>query len=462
MQPTACKRGRLWSRLFAPLDIAFLVFFRIAFGGFMIWWFWKRLAGAEADSFHIATGFVPTYYFFDWLRPWPGIGMYVHFWGLVVCGCCVMLGLAYRLSASLLALGYAYVFLLEKMYYNNHFYLIGLLSLVMVFLPANRACSIDVLLRPKIHSTTAPAWTLWLLRVQIAIPYFYGGFAKLSPDWLAGEPMRSFFSEEDFAPHLGPIFRGEAGVMFFTYGGLIFDLAVVPLMLWKRTRLFGFAAAILFNLNNAFMFQIGIFPWLMMAATLLFFPPSWPRAVFLWQSPADLPQHDWTPPARLSASQKLTLTLLGLYLSVQLLVPFRHLLYPGDANWTDEGQTFAWRMMLRTKSVTRDSRVYVYYPKSGRKVTVLSAEHDSSDFGQFQRATIMGNPDLLLQYCHYVSRELRAKHSEPFEIRADVAVSMNGRNPQRLVDGNVDLAAQPRSLKSASWIMPLVEPLRTP
>ena len=41
------------------------------------------------------------------------------------------------------------------------------------------------------------------------------------------------------------------------------------------------------------------------------------------------------------------------------------------------------------------------------------------------------------------------------EVRARTFVSLNGRRPQPLVDPDVDLAAQPRDLSHASWIVPL-------
>ena len=38
--------------------------------------------------------------------------------------------------------------------------------------------------------------------------------------------------------------------------------------------------------------------------------------------------------------------LVVLFLGIQFLLPLRHLLYPGNVNWTEEGFRFAWRVML--------------------------------------------------------------------------------------------------------------------
>jgi hypothetical protein len=69
------------------------------------------------------------------------------------------------------------------------------------------------------------------------------------------------------------------------------------------------------------------------------------------------------------------------------------------------------------------------------------------------------NPDMILQFCHMNARELERRGCEEVDIRAQVLVSLNGRNPQYLIDPNVNLAAQPRNLWSADWIAPLLQPL---
>lgn len=456
MQPASC-----WCRLFAPVDIASVVFFRVVFGAVMIWWLCDKIANGTVDRHYVAPAFHFNYFGFGWVRPWPGIGMYLHFYALVACAAGLLLGLAYRIAATFFFLGFTYVFLLDETFYNNHYYLISLIGFALIFVPANRALSVDVLIRPKLQSTTISAWNLWLLRALVGLPYFYGGVSKLGSDWLHGEPIRTLLSRENFAVTLGPDLRGESTIMLLSYGGLLFDLVVVPLLLWKPTRIVAFVAAVAFHLSNVMVFNrestefnIGIFPWLMIGATTIFFSPSWQRSVFLRTSPGNLPPTESAAPVRLSGRQKVTLFLLGAFLTVQFVIPFRHLLYAGDANWTDEGHKFAWRMILRDKTVM-SAGIYVRYRDDGRTVIVDPAQHLLPQ----QHRVMMGTPDCLLQYCHYLDRVLREGGHEDFEVHADITVSLNGREPQRLIDPNVDLAAQPRSFKSASWIMPLTEPL---
>ncbi len=241
----------LRSRLFAPVDIAFLVLFRIAFGGIMLWQVWRYFDYGWIQRYYIDPLFHFSYFGFGWVQPWAGDGMYFHFYALGVLAAFIMVGLWYRVSAALFFLGFTYVFLLDQAHYLNHFYLISLISLLMIFLPAHRALSLDALLRPSLRSKTVPAWPLWLLRAQIGIALFYGGLAKLNVDWLRGEPMRMWLADRTAFPLVGHLFTEEWMVYFISYGGLLYDLLAVPFLLWRRTRLAAFAVTVFFHVSNS-------------------------------------------------------------------------------------------------------------------------------------------------------------------------------------------------------------------
>jgi len=176
--------------LFRQVDIASLVFFRIAFGTVMLWEVFRYLRGDRIYRYWIDPSFHFTYPFFGWVHPWPGEGMILHFYLLGVLSVLIIVGLFYRLSMALFFVGFTYVFLLEQAQYLNHFYFVSLVSFLMIFVPAHRAASIDALIRPKLRSATTPVWALSLLAGQMGIVYFFGGIAKINRDWLRGEPMR--------------------------------------------------------------------------------------------------------------------------------------------------------------------------------------------------------------------------------------------------------------------------------
>ncbi len=503
-----------WSLPFEPVDVASLAFFRIAFGLLMLWetvhFFSNNLLGA----LFVEPAFLFKFYGFEWVQPWPGIWLYVHFAVLGVLSILILIGLWYRVATALFAVGFTYVFLLDQGLYLNHFYLICLVSLLMTFVPANRALSIDALRCPARRSDTVPAWSLWLLRTQFGIVYFYAGLAKLNGEWFHGEPMRSFLATKGDFPIIGPYIESAGMITFFTVGGLAFDLLIVPLLLWRRTRVAAFAVATFFHVNNMLLFNIDVFPWFMIAATTLFLSPDWPRRIVArWRRE---PQDEWHP-GPLAARQKITLSLIGVYLAVQLLVPLRHFFYPGSGQWTEEGNRFAWHMLLGVKrtevrfqvsdadsekqwtvdpatflspgevgllntspaltsaymrtlvdewrkngydrvNIRRERRWVVFRvtdPASGEQWTL-----DPVDLGlpPKQARRMSGTPDMVLQFAHHIVRLMRERGLESVEVRADGLMSLHGREYQRMVDPDVDLAKEPRTLGHAAWIRPLEKP----
>jgi hypothetical protein len=450
---------RLCAALYEPVDISFLVFFRIVFGGILLWEVYRYFTHGWIARYFVEPAVNFTYYGFSWVKPWPGRGMYVHFFVLGLAAACVMVGFLYRFAAPILFLTFTYSFLLDQTRYLNHFYLVCLISFLMCFLPAERAFSVDALLRRKIRSDVVPAWTLWLLRAQIGIPYFYGGLAKLNSDWIhGGEPMRIWLSPLTRMHGFGHLFASNFVVYSFVIGGLLLDLLVVPLLLWRRTRPFAFAAAILFNLINAVIFEIGIFPWMMLGALLIYFPPDLvrrfarafmsPGEEFLDAKPSQVSETSFTP-------QKLVVGLLAAYFAFQIVFPLRHYLYPGNVSWTEEGHNFAWHMKLRTK--TGEAVFTVTHPESGQTWTIKPEDYLASH----QVTKMTTKPDLILQFVHYLAEEKRRDGYENVEVRARVMVSLNGRAPQLLIDPTVDLAKEQLSLLPTRWILPLSTPLGT-
>jgi hypothetical protein len=255
-----------------------------------------------------------------------------------------------------------------------------------------------------------------------------------------------------------PIFASDGVVYGFVIGGLLLDLLVVPLLLWRRTRLLALAGAVVFNLINSVIFDIGIFPWLMLGALLIFFPPDLVRRFArAFMSPGE----GFPPPQRpqtsntysLTTSQKRIAGLLAAYLAVQILFPLRHYLYPGNVSWTEEGHNFSWHMKLRTKS--GEAIFTVTHPQSGQTWTIKPENYLESH--QLMKA--ITKPDSILLFAHHLAEEKRREGYENVEVRARVMASLNGRQPQLLIDPDVDLAKEQMSLLPARWIVPLTTPL---
>lgn len=502
------------------VDVASLALFRIVFGLVVFWETRRYLSFGWVERYYVGRPFHFTYWPFDFIAPWPGWGMKAHFVVLGIAGLMVAVGVLYRAAATAVFVGVAYFFLLDKATYLNHIYLLALLSFLMIFLPAHKAWSLDALRKPALRAHLVPVWSLWLLRFQIALPYFYGGLAKLNRDWLEGEPLRSWLARSTDFPFVGAHFTKEAVVMFMSWGALALDLGVVFLLCFRRTRPFAYTAAVLFHFMNSRVFSIGIFPWLMIAATALFFPADWPRRIYAdlrrnprtvrsiawwlglvagglvgWGLPVrfhlmqvllgglggalalfslaellrPLQSHGPTGagnaerPAGVSAvyqrglrrSVRPVAVFLAVWVVIQLLVPLRHLVVPGHVYWTEEGQRFSWMMLVRSK---QGSVTY-------RLTDATSGSSWSVDPGSYltsnQVGTLADKPDMMLQFAHYLGELFRAEGYRMVEVRADTAVSLNGRPAQPIIDPEVDLmqVAWPW-FGPAEWILPGPPPLQ--
>lgn len=249
------------------------------------------------------------------------------------------------------------------------------------------------------------------------------------------------------------------------------DLFIVPALLWPKTRWFAVIALVLFHRFNAVLFSIGIFPTFATAAIVLFLPPDLPRRVVNRVRSMFTPQYrrsstvrkrtrDATPApnpaapvsfAQRPALQRLGIVCIAAYIAIQLLLPLRHFLYPGNPAWTDQGDRFAWRMMLHSK--VGDISYEVTDPQTGRTWDVDPATYLTS----FQRGQLRSQPDMILQFSHFLAQEWREDGYDNVEVRAQTMISLNGRDPYPIVDPTVNLAAEELTVTNASWITSLDE-----
>jgi hypothetical protein len=292
---------------------------------------------------------------------------------------------------------------------------------------------------------------------MVGMPYFFGGIAKINADWLRGEPLRTWLASDTDFPIIGPYFTEDWMIYIMSYSGLLFDLLIVPGLLFKRTRPWAFLFMILFNLMNARLFEIGIFPWFMIFATLIFFHPSWPRRLMRAWNPSKEQRplfiaDNWNPAAT-AGRQKLVLAALGLWAGVQILAPLRHLAIPGSVHWTEEGHKYSWHMKLRTKR----SKANIFVVDKRTNELIMIDLRDYLTMAQIRK--MPGQPDMLWQFCRML-KEKFAEKGRDVSVHADVRVTLNGRKYQPMVSPDIDISAVPRPvLGHSDWILPLTTPL---
>lgn len=431
------------SFLFKHIDNSALVVFRIFFGLLCF----LESVGAIFTGWVNKTLIEPQFTFnflgFDWLQPLPGNGMYVYYGVMGVFGLCIMLGYKYRLSAFGFALLWAGTYFMQKTAYNNHYYLLFLLSFIMVILPANRYASLDVKLNPKLKSISMPNWCRWVFIVQLFIVYTYASIAKIYPDWLDTSVIKLLMQNKSNFPVVGQLLQNEGIHYFIAYSGILFDGLIIPLLLFKPTRKYAFFASIFFHLFNSFVFHIGIFPYLSLAFCLFFFEPETVRNIFLKKKKL-YTQNEIKIPSYKSVFKSVFIV----YFVIQIILPIRHYFIQDDVLWTEEGHRLSWRMMLRAKSGNINFRVVDN--ATNNLIPIKLNEYLTKK----QQRSLRTKPDFIWQFSQRLKKQFKSEGKD-VSIFATCYVSVNGKPSKRFIDPEIDLAkAEWNYFKHNTWILP--------
>lgn len=367
---------------------------------------------------------------FEWVQmPEPDWLIYVVFGGMVLASLGVMLGYRYRLSAWLLWGSFTYVELLDLTWYLNHYYFISLLLLLLALLPAHRHLSLDVRLGRVQPLSSLPGWMVALPRWQMGILYVYAGMAKIQPDWLLDAlPMRLWLPAHSSEPVLGPLFAWTYTPWLFSWAGMLYDCTIPFWLSWRKSRPWAYLTVIVFHALTGWLFQIGMFPVVMIAITLVFFDANthlhWQKRLFgSWAAEQG---------AAFRVAQPWVL-LTGLYLAFQLLFPWRFVLYPGNFFWTEAGYRFGWRVMLMEKAGT--ATFYLTRADNGREGLVDNAEF----LLPHQEKQMAMQPDLIVQYAHWLQQHYKKAGMPIQKVRAEVYVTLQGQPSSLYFDPQLNL-----------------------
>jgi vitamin K-dependent gamma-carboxylase len=264
--------------LFQPVDGAGLAVFRILFGLMMSAGLVRFMANGWIERFYGGPSFFFKYWGFEWVAVPPVPWLYVLFSALAIAALCIALGVFYRAAAAVFLLGFTYTQLLDVTNYLNHYYLVCLLALLLVLAPLHRTWSLDARCMPAHARGTVPAWALWLLRLQVGAVYVYAGLAKLNTDWLLhAQPLNIWFTARMETPIIGSLLDGLWMAYAASWGVFLFEMSVVPLLLWSRSRPYIYVVIVAFHALTRVFFDIGMFPFIMVVAATVFFAPAWPR-----------------------------------------------------------------------------------------------------------------------------------------------------------------------------------------
>lgn len=429
--------------LYRQTDNAPLIVFRILLGFLLVWHCISHILDNTVYELYIQPKTTFAFIGIEWLQPLPGNGMYWYHGIMAVLALCVAIGFYYRLSMAFFAILWAGLYFMQKTVYNNHHYLLLLLFIFMLIVPANAYASVDSRLNPKIKRYTVPVWCIYIFILQIGIVYFFASVAKLYPDWMNGRFPGSLLARKH-NPYISWFTQNHIAHLFIAWGGIFFDMFVVPALLYKKTRIWATLASVFFHCFNFLTLKIGIFPFLSLSYIVFFYPPETIRK-FLLPMKRPLTEAELTG---IDASGSNVIRYFFIpYFIVQVAMPLRHYFIKGDCLWTEEGHRYSWRMMLKNK---KGKVVFKVKDRTDATETVYNL---SRLLTKRQVKGMTDKPDMIWQTAQFIRKEYAAKGHE-VEVYVTAMVSVNRRPKKLMIDPKVDLAhAEWNYFAHNEWIL---------
>ncbi|MEJ6402164.1 HTTM domain-containing protein [Yoonia sp. 2307UL14-13] len=441
--------GSLKSHLETPISIQSLVVVRVAFGLILAWDCWRYIHYDRIYRYYVEPDML--FPFLPFIHPLPEPYIYIVWGGVGLFGIMVAVGLFYRFSVVALTVIFAYFFLLDRAQYLNHNYMVILYGTLLCFMPAGRAYSLDAIIFPHVRTYVIPRWPVSAIKLQTEIILIYAGWVKIADDWLRGEPLRMWLQDDGDKIFYGFLFQYDVLFVVAAWGTVLLHILGAPLLLWHRTRLAVFLVYAFFHWSNAQLFNIGIFPWITLALTTVFFAPDWPqrlvyRAFRFAGAAPDIPP---LPNVSFKLSRAVTVGLV-IWFTVQVYLPERQLLFNNNVAWTGDGHRFSWRMRIYSRQ--REGVFRIVSAERNVIWTIDPYDH----MARRQARNVLARPDIVWMYAQQLERIWAADGYPGVSVYADIRVSLNGRPMQQFTDASVDLTKEAWSpFGPTNWIFPL-------
>ena len=435
-------------KLQTPISIAPLIIYRLLFGlmvGYGCLW---SISKGDIETRYLEPSFFFKYDGFKWVDFIGAEGIYILYgiWFFSALG--IFFGAFYRMAIWSFFFVFTYLHLLDATNYINHYYAISIFAFFLACLPAQVAYSVDAWRKPAIQQLQIPAWQMAIFKAQVAIIYLFAAVAKMNADWMFGAmPLKIWLLQSQDFPIIGSLFQYHITAVLMSWVGLLFDLTIVVWLSLAKTRKWAYLTVVLFHTMTGLLFNIGLFPILMIFSTCVFFEPKTHQKIL------EKLGGKWAKTRTKTKDAPYLRYLFIAHFALQLFLPLRHhFLYDNNILWTEEGYRFSWRVMLLEKEGM--ATFYVEDPDSERHWVVSNLEFLSP----FQEKRMSIRPDHILQFAQHLGVIYARRYDikEPI-VRAEVYVAMNGRVSQPLIDSTVNFVKASGSIGQRTWILPYRE-----
>jgi len=434
-------------------DSSPLVVFRVFFGILMFFSIVRFWYNGWIETIYIEPVLHFKYYGFEWvksLNKWN----YLLFALCAVTSILITIGYKYKISIILFFLSFTYIELIDKTTYLNHYYFVSIISFILIFVPANCKFSVDSF-RKNIVYEKIPNWTIDVIKVMLFIVYFYAGLAKINSDWLIqAMPLSIWLPGKYDLPIIGFLMDQKWVAYAMSWCGMIYDLLIGFFLFSKKYRNIAFLFVVIFHLMTAVFFpSIGMFPYIMITSTIIFLNKKvhlniikYLKKIFYISSKNKI--------LTTYETKNIIVYILSVFLLIQILFPFRYLLYSGELFWNEEGYRFSWRVMLMEKAGY--TTFTVIDKNSDKRIMVQNDKFLTT----FQEKQMSFQPDMILEYAHFLGNFYKKKGFTNPSVFADSYVTLNKRISTRFIEKDFDLLSTKDSFLKKKWIIPIKDEIK--
>lgn len=439
---------RLEGLLFKNISPEPIAFFRIIFGILMTFSTIRFISKGWVSEFFIEPKYYFKYPYFHWVHNPGEYGIYLLFGILLISSVFVMIGFKYRISIIAFLLSFLYIELIDITYYLNHYYFISLVAFLLVFIPANACFSVDAL--KKGEREFVPNWTILIIKFLVALVYIYAGLAKFNYDWMVNAmPLSIWLPANSHLPIIGEFLKWKETAYLFSWFGAIYDTTIVFFLIYPKTRKIAYFFVIVFHLATALLFNIGVFPYVMIALTTIYFDKSFQintinklKRLLKYKEKIKT-THSYRPKLN-----TFTIVAILIFTLAQVTIPLRFLFYDGNLFWKEEGYRFSWRVMLMEK--TGATYFTVLDKDTGKKIEIVNSDYLTKN----QEIQMSTQPDLILQFVQFIKKDFANRGKTNIAIFSNSFVKLNGNYSKRFIDENVDLTKLTYNDDLSKWIRP--------
>ncbi|CAH1236547.1 unnamed protein product [Diabrotica balteata] len=387
----------------------------------------------------------------------------------------IMLGCKFQVSTILFGVPYWYLFMLDKSLWNNHSYLFGIITLLLMGSSANQYFSLDGYLDKSLKNRDVPYWNYFILKYQFFLLYFLAGLKKMNMEWLDGYAMANLGEHWVFTPFSLVLHPEQIAYFIVHWFGFLLDLTIGFWMLIDVTRPVAFLFCASFHLMNSRLFGIGMFPYVCLATMPLFCEETWPKKIMslftnknldsspsnncLYQLKGKKGPSEYN--TTITWQHKLVVSLVLFHCGLQVFLPYSHFITKGYNNWTNGLYGYSWDMMVHSwdtvviiKVVDNENQRELFVdPQALTDGTRWGIHADMCvQYAQCLKRNVIPNTDTL--DTNYNSKE---SLSSNISVYIDVWCSLNKRFTQRMYNPNYDLLkANWSPFQPVEWLLPLL------